>query len=48
MNTLHKNSSLFNTKLSISHNDSCLSNDAGLILAKQFIYLLDFEKLSDQ
>ncbi|CAI3260412.1 transposase [Enterococcus cecorum] len=48
MNTVHKIDALFNTNLSISHDGGCLSIDAGLILAKQFMHLLDFEQLSDQ
>ena len=48
MNTLHKNDALFNTNLSISHDGGCLSNDAGLVLVKQAMHVLDFDHLINQ
>lgn len=48
MNTLHKNDALFNTNLSISHDGGCLSSDAGLVLVKQAMHVLDFEHLINQ
>ena len=48
MNTLHKNDALFNTNLSISHDGGCLSSDAGLILVKQAMHVLDFNHLINQ
>ena len=45
MATLHENHLLFNSKLSISNNGGNLSIDSGLILAKEFMYKINFTKV---
>ena len=45
MNTLHKKDALFNTNLTITHDEGCLSSDVGLVLVKQAIHALDFDHL---
>ena len=48
MNTLHKNDALFNTNLTITHDEGCLSSDVGLVLVKQVMHLLGFKYLTNQ
>ena len=45
MATLQENHLLFNSKISISTNGGNLSTDSGLILAKEFMYKINFTKV---
>ena len=45
MSTLHQQSFLFNSKLTVSNTGGTLSSDGGILLVREFLDQIDFDQL---